>query len=86
MDIFGFFGDLDVPCDIFLETVLWEDVFAEADTREAVLLRTDTWCVLEAAWKKGRHVMLCQSRCLREHVMFGKAHAEDYAIYLYPMC
>ena len=41
MEISGFFGDSVVLCDVFLETVLGEDVFAEADTQEDVLLRTE---------------------------------------------
>ena len=40
MEMSGFFGDLVVLCNVFRETVFGEDV----------LLRTDTWCFLEAAW------------------------------------
>lgn len=32
VEMSGFFGDSVVSCDAFLETVLSEDVFAEADT------------------------------------------------------
>jgi hypothetical protein len=39
--ISGFLGDEVVSCDIFLETVLWEDTFAEEDMWEDILLRTD---------------------------------------------
>jgi hypothetical protein len=37
----------------FLETVLWEDVFAEADTWKDILLRVDTWCFSASHLEKG---------------------------------
>jgi hypothetical protein len=43
-----------------------EDVFAEADMWEDVLLRTDMWCFSGRSLGKG-HVRFCHSRCLREH-------------------
>lgn len=50
MEISGFFGDSVVSCDVFLETGLWEHV----------LLRTDTWCVLEASGERACGVLLAQ--------------------------
>lgn len=41
MEISSFFGDSVVSRDDFLEAVLREDAFAETDTWEGVLLRTD---------------------------------------------
>ena len=46
--------------------------FAEADTREDILLRTDTWYFSKSCLVEG-HVMLCWRRCLRGHTMFGKS-------------
>ena len=60
--ISGFIGDSVVSCDVFLETVLWEDV----------LLRADTWRFSGSCLGKG-HVMFNWSECLRGHVMFGKS-------------
>jgi hypothetical protein len=59
VEISGFFVDSAVSYAVFLETVLKEVVCAEADTWEDVLLRTDMWCFLEAAWEKG---MRCFAR------------------------
>lgn len=59
MDISSFFGDTVESRDVFLETVLREDIFfAEADTCEDVLLRIDMGCFPGSSLGKG-HVMLC---------------------------
>ena len=42
VEISYFFGDSVVSCDVLLETVLREDVFAQADMWENILLRTGT--------------------------------------------
>ena len=51
MEISGSVGHPDVLYDIFLESVLWEDVLLKqtADTCEPLLLRTHGF-VLEAVW------------------------------------
>lgn len=49
----------------FLDTVLQEDIFAEADTWNYVLLRIDIWCFTKSC------LLFCKSGCLRGHMMFG---------------
>lgn len=62
----SFFGESAVSWDGGLSYV-----FAEADTWEGVLLRTQTWC-FSGSYLKRRHVMFCYSGHLRKHVMFEK--------------
>lgn len=49
----GLFRDSVVSCDAFLKTVICEGVFAEADTWDNVLLRTDTWWFSGGSQEKG---------------------------------
>lgn len=37
MEVSGFSEDSIVSCDVFLETILWEDAFVKADTWKDVL-------------------------------------------------
>ena len=74
VEISGFFGDSVVSCNVFLETLswedvfpkayMWEDVFPKAYMWEDVLLRTDTWCFSGGNLGKG-HVLegLCERAC-----------------------
>ena len=57
---------------MFSGNCLMRGCFAEADTWEDVLLRTDVWCFSGSCLVKG-HAMFCWSRCLRGCVMFGKS-------------
>jgi len=61
VEVFGFFGESVMSCNIFLEPLLWEHV----------LLRTDRLYFTGSCLVKG-HVMFCQSGHLREYVMVGK--------------
>ena len=56
----SFFEDSVVSCEVFLDTghCLMGKGFAEADTSEDVLLRTDTWCFSGCYLGKG-HGMFC---------------------------
>ena len=48
--------------------------FAEADTREDVLLSTGMWCLFGSCLVEG-HEILCWSRGMRGHMIFGKSRS-----------
>ena len=60
VEIPGSFGDSVVSRDVFLETVFWKEVSAEADTWEDVLLRTDVVFFWKQPGKRGCEFLLEQ--------------------------
>jgi len=57
VETFDFFAESVVPC-VFLEIVLLEDVFADADTWVDGFLTTDMWYFSGSCLKMG-HVIFC---------------------------
>ena len=55
----------------FSGSCLVRGCFAEADTGEAVLLRTHMWCFSGSCLVRG-HVVFCWSRCLRGCLLLRK--------------